>query len=68
MTFGIVSSAVCGTNSFVLLFTAAHTLAVPDLGKPGHCPGKILVNCGYCLWKLVAAPPPMAPAQVTWQL
>ena len=23
-----------------------------DLGKPGHCPGKILVNCGYSLQKL----------------
>ena len=21
---------------------------VPDLGKPEHCPGKILVNCAYC--------------------
>ena len=20
-----------------------------DLGKPGHCPGKILVSCAYCL-------------------
>ena len=34
-----------------------RALAVPDLGKPRHCPAKILVNCGYCLRKLVAAPP-----------
>ena len=26
-----------------------ETWAVPDPGKPGHCPGKILVNCAYCL-------------------
>ena len=32
-------------------------LAVPDSRKPRQCPGKILVNCGYCLRKLV-----------TWQL
>ena len=26
-------------------------MAVSDPAKPGHCPGKILVNCGYCLRK-----------------
>ena len=31
-------------------------LAVPGPGKPGHCLGKILINCGYCLWKLIVAP------------
>ena len=25
------------------------TVIVPDMGKLGHCPGKIVVNCGYCL-------------------
>ena len=40
-------------------------LAVPDPGKPGYCPGKILVNCGYCLWKLVATLPCVSPARVT---
>ena len=29
-------------------------------------PGKILVNCGYCLWKLGWAPPHVLPAWVTW--
>ena len=37
-------------------------------GKPGHCPGKILINCGYCLRKLVVAPLCVLPAQVTLQL
>ena len=43
-------------------------VAVPDLGKPGHCPGKIVdiayekLNCD------IAAPPRMPPARVTWQL
>ena len=40
-------------------------LAVPDLGKPGYCPGKILVNCGYCLRKLVVTLPCVSPARVT---
>ena len=31
-------------------------------------PDKILVNCGYCLQKLVVAPPHVSPARVTWQL
>ena len=37
------------------------TLVVPGPGKPRHCLGKILVNCSYCLWKLVAAPPHILP-------
>ena len=45
-----------------------HTLVDPDPSKPGHCPGKIQVNCGHCLQKLVVAPPHVLPAQVTWQL
>lgn len=45
-----------------------HALAVPDLGKFGHYPGKILVNCGYCLQKLVAASARMSPGLVPWQL
>ena len=28
---------------------AQHPQAVPDPGKPWHCPGKILVNCAYYL-------------------
>ena len=43
-------------------------MVVPDPGKHGHYPGKILVNCGYCLQKLVVAPPCVLPALVTWQL
>ena len=45
----------------------SRVLVVPDPGKPGHCPGKILVNGGYCLRKLVAAPLRASPARVTWQ-
>ena len=33
-------------------------------------PGKILVNCSYCLWKLgcdIASQPRLLPAWVTWQ-
>ena len=28
------------------------SVAIPEPGKPGHIPGKILVNYGYCLRKL----------------
>ena len=42
-----------------------ESLAVPGPGKP---PGKILVNCGYCLRKFIANPPCMSPTQVTFQL
>ena len=45
------------------------TLAVPDLGKPWDCPGKIVVNCAYCkLGCDIAAPLSVSPAQTTWQL
>ena len=39
--------------------------------RPGHCPGKILVNCAYCFKKLscdIAALLPVSSAWVTWQL
>ena len=40
--------------------------------RPGHCLGKILVDCAYCLPRKlscdIAALPRMSPAQVTWQL
>ena len=42
-----------------------ESLAVPGPGKP---PGKILVNCGYCLQKLIANPPCMSSTRVTSQL
>ena len=41
-------------------------MVVPDPWKPGHCPGKILVNRGYCLRKLgcdIVAPPHVLPAR-----
>ena len=38
---------------------------------PGHCPGKILVNCAYFFVREfscdVAAPLCVSPARVTWQ-
>ena len=34
------------------LWHTGNALVVPDPGKPGHCPGKISVNCGYCLRKI----------------
>ena len=46
-------------------------LAVPDPGIPGHCPGKILVNCAYFFVREfscdVVAPLCVSPAWVTWQ-
>ena len=39
--------------------------------RPGHCPGKILVNCAYFFVREfscdVVAPLCMSPARVTWQ-
>ena len=71
-------------NSFVYLFSSeviscvnkpvselVDQWAVSNPGKPGHCPGKVLICCGYSLWKLgfdIAAPLHVLPALVTWQL
>ena len=52
----------------ITMLCAFFALAVPDPGIPRHCLGKILVSCGYCLQKLVAAPQHVSPAWVTLQL
>ena len=40
--------------------------------RPGHCLGKILVNCAYCFTQKlgcdIAVPLRVSPARVTWQL
>ena len=66
-----------GYQNWIIASRCMHTrtdigwlaaVAFPDPGKPGHCLGKILVNCGYCLWQLgcdIADLPCVSPAQVT---
>ena len=65
---------VCTCRLVVLVASQLNTLVVLDLGI---APGKIPVNCAYCLpqhllsrfaWKLgcdIAAPPRMSPVQAT---
>ena len=46
---------ICPVHMKHSISLTVSILSSTGASRPGHCPGIILVNCCYCLWKLIAA-------------